>query len=233
MIIEFISADEHVNKHFPIIPAKQCLPKWYKDLKATNEQSIPTITGCMPVKDMVTAGYIIPNIFEQEIIGTSVNQDGEEELERVYPVEEMGKFWEIQNHMTHPGSIHHHAQCPVLIDGKKKSYFKISLPWRIKTPPGYSCLFVQPFYHFESEFVIMPSIIDTDEHDSNTLNFPGYLKDPVALLKAGQPLVQVIPFKRDDWEHTTRFEPPNRSSKLNLFLHNMYKRAFHKKKKFN
>ena len=62
--------------------------------------------------------------------------------------------------------------------------------------------------------------------------FPGFLKDPVAQLKAGQPLMQVIPFKRDEWKSSSRYEKPSRSSKLNLYLHNMYKRAFHQKKKF-
>ena len=230
--IEFICGDENILKHFPIVPAKDHLPQWYKDLNAQDQNSVPTIAGCMPVRDMVTAGYIIPNAFEQEVICDSVNQFGEEEIERVYPVEEIGKFFEIQNHMTHPGSGHSHAQCPVEIEGAKKSYFKISLPWQIKTPPGYSCLFVQPFFHFEKEFVLLPAIIDTDVCDLNNLHFPCYLRDPVAQLKVGQPLVQVIPFKREKWKSTLRFQKPTRASKLNLYLHNMYKRAFHQKKSF-
>ena len=100
-------------------------------------------------------------------------------LSSSYPVEEIGKFFEIQNHMTHPGSGHSHSQCPIELEGKKKSYFKISLPWRIKTPPGYSCLFMQPYYHFEKEFALLPAIIDTDVCDLNSVHFPGYLKDPV------------------------------------------------------
>lgn len=230
--IEFICGDENVLKHFPIVPAKDALPQWYSDLNAHDKNGVPTIAGCMPARDLITSGYIIPNAFEQEIIGNSFNEDDEEELEVIYPVEEIGKFFEVQNHMTHPGNGHTHAQCPVPIQGVKKSYFKIALPWRIKTPPGYSCLFMQPFYHFETEFTLLPSIIDNDVIDMNFMHFPGFLKDPVAQLKVGQPLIQVIPFKRDEWKSSSRYEKPTRASKLNLFLHNMYKRAFHQKKKF-
>jgi hypothetical protein len=78
----------------------------------------------------------------------------------------------------------------------------------------------------------MPAIIDTDEFDLNNLNFPCYLTDPVKLIKPGEPLVQVIPFKRDNWKHNLKYQPPTTRSKMNLFLHNMYKRAFHQKKSF-
>ena len=47
MNIEFICGDEHISKHFPIVPAKNCLPKWYSELKAQDENGVPTITGCM------------------------------------------------------------------------------------------------------------------------------------------------------------------------------------------
>jgi hypothetical protein len=230
--IEFICTDENVLKHFPIVPAKDCLPEWYKQLHAKDDNGVPTIAGCMPVRDIVTSGYIVTNAFEQEIIGNTFDLDDVEQIEKVYPVEEIGKFFEIQNHMTHPGSGHSHSQCPIELEGKKKSYFKISLPWRIKTPPGYSCLFMQPYYHFEKEFALLPAIIDTDVCDLNSVHFPGYLKDPVAQLKVGQPLMQVIPIKREEWKSISRYEKPSRASKLNLYLHNMYKRAFHQKKRY-
>ncbi len=229
--IEFICGDKSVLNNFPIVPAKDCLPEWYSKLNAT-ENDTPTIAGCWPVRDIVTAGYIIKNVHEQELIAETDVSTNEEHVDRVVPVERIGQFMEMQNQMTTPEAFHTHSQCPVHIDGKKKSYVKISLPWKIKTPPGYSCLFVQPFWHFEEEFVIMPGIIDTDEFDLSQLNFPCYLKDPVKLLTPGEPLVQVIPFLREEWKHKLKFEEPTRQSKMNLFLHNMYKRAFHKKKSF-
>ena len=227
MNIEFICGDKSALTNFPIVPAKDCLPDWYSKLNTSN-----SIIDCLPVKDMITAGYIIPNVFEQEIIAEENLSTGEEELERVFPVERIGQFMEVQNQFTTPNSFHQHQQCPVHIQGKKKSYIKIAVPWKIKTPPGYSCLFVQPFWHFDQEFVIMPAIIDTDEFDLGELNFPCYLTDPVKLLKPGEPLVQVIPFKREEWKHTLKYQQPTSRSKMALFLNNAYKRIVHQKKLF-
>ncbi len=229
MDIEFICGDQHVLKHFPIVPAKTVLPDWYSKLSASE----PNISKCMPVRDMITAGYIIPNAYEQAI-GYQTNVDtNEEEVDRIYPVEEIGQFFTSLNALSAPTTMHTHSQCPVEIDGKKKSYFKVNLPWQIKTPKGYSCLFFQPFYQFQNDIIVMPGIIDTDDFDLSQVNFPCYLNSEEAFLNPGRPLVQIVPFKRDNWQHKLTFKSPTTSSKMNFFLHNMYKRAFHKKKKFN
>ena len=237
MDIEFICSDKSVLKHFPIVPAKDCLPQWYKELHAQDNNGVPTVAGCMPVRDMVTSGYIVPNAFEQEVISDSLNQYGEEEIERVYPVEEIGKFFEIQNHMTHPGSGHSHSQCPVEIEGSKKSYFKISLPWQIKTPPGYSCLIQQPYFFFEDRFTLFPGIVDTDTIDVPWVNWPGVMNgkpgDKVTI-EPGAPLMQIIPFKRDEWQMEVEVDErgAERDTALKFFLTNAYARIFHRKKKY-
>jgi hypothetical protein len=74
-------------------------------------------------------------------------------------------------------------------------------PWAIKTPPGYSVLFIQPM-HRESVFTILPGVVDTDQY-SAAVNFPFVLNEPTkftGLIPAGTPMAQVIPFKRDSWE---------------------------------
>ena len=89
--IKFISHDKHVLKHFPIVPAKDCLPEWYAKLKATD----PNISKCMPVRDMITAGYIIPNPYEQ-VVGI-LNEDDIENPEVIFPVERPGEFFTAMN----------------------------------------------------------------------------------------------------------------------------------------
>ncbi len=226
--IQFNCSDKHVLKYFPIKPATEFLPAWYNNLKPSQSN----ISKCMPAHDMITAGYIIPNAFEQAVGYQTDYQTDVEDVERVYPVESIGEFHTFINNHNVPHLGHTHEQCPVTIAGKKKSYFKINLPWQIKTPKGYSCMFIQPFYQFQSDITVMPSIIDTDVFDLNQINFPCYLSDEEAHLVPGRPLVQIIPFKRDNWEHTLNLIEPSTSSKMNLFLNNMYKRAFHKNKKF-
>ena len=74
-------------------------------------------------------------------------------------------------------------------------------PWKIKTPKGYSCLFVPPLNNSDDRFSIIPGIVDTDTFPSE-INFPIIIngdKYPVleTTIKKGTPYVQIIPFKRD------------------------------------
>jgi len=80
------------------------------------------------------------------------------------------------------------------------SYPKWMNPWAVKTPKGYSSLFIQPM-HRESPFTILPGVVDTDTYTApvnfafvlNDINFEG-------LIPAGTPIAQVIPIKRDEWK---------------------------------
>ena len=224
--IEFVCADKVVLRNFPIVPAKDSLPEWYEKLKADT----PNISKCWPVRDIITAGYIIPYPYETEM-GVEYHQDIEE-IGVVSPVERIGEFHQVIDRITSPLQFHTHDQCPVHIDGQKKTYYKVTLPWRVKTPPGYSSLIMQPFYQFAGDHTVMPAIIDTDEYDHCQIDLPLYLNKKEASFKPGQPFAQIIPFKRDNWSHSLSFKEPTTSSKMNLFLHNMYKRAFHQKKTF-
>ena len=84
------------------------------------------------------------------------------------------------------------------------SFFKIINPWKIKTPPGYSCLFIPPMHREFDHFHILPGIVDTDKFMTN-VNFPfcinqGKYPSFKKIFERGLPYVQVIPFKRDPWK---------------------------------
>tara|TARA_Y200000002_G_scaffold66552_1_gene51398 strand:+ start:957 stop:1637 length:681 start_codon:yes stop_codon:yes gene_type:complete len=222
--IKFICHDKNVLKNFPIVPAKDSMPEWYAKLNDKN-----SISNDMPVRDYITAGYIIPNVFEQAIgINT---EDNIEKPDVIHPVELPGEFYRSLNHVTAPHYFYPHEFCPIPIEGAKRSYYKFKLPWRIETPKGYSTLFFQPYYNFTKDFSIMPFILDTDLYDLSNLEFPCIIKNEVDI-KPGQPLVQFIPFKRDSWTHSLHLGKEETSSKMNFFLFDMYKRAFHQKKTF-
>ena len=93
---------------------------------------------------------------------------------------------------------------PITEKNKNLPFYKILNPWRIKTPKGYSCLFVPPLNNTDDRFSIVPGIVDTDTYE-NEINFPIVIngdKYPVleTLIKKGTPYVQIIPFKRDSWK---------------------------------
>ena len=114
-------------------------------------------------------------------------------------------------------------------------------PWKIKTPPGYSCLFLPVLNNNDSRFEIIPGIVDTDSFPLE-INFPfilnGYkYKAPIEfIIKKGTPIVQVFPFKRQKWKmKITPFDVKKRAVDAGLFdttLLNSYKNYFWYKKDY-
>lgn len=222
MKIDFICDDAAVVEFFPPKPANKVVPEWYKEMplrrkNAFEKIDVPTIKHCMPVQDLITSGYIIFNTYE--VI-----------LQAIPNPAKYADFTVNVPHKKYVGG-HHHEQCPVALDGAAKHYFKIAQPWMIKTPPGYSCLITQPFYELEERYQLLPAIVDTDQHDL-LVELPGYLtSEKEVKIESGAPLIQVIPFKREDWDMTCQYRPTQRS-RLEFFLASAYRTMFHKKKVF-
>ena len=93
---------------------------------------------------------------------------------------------------------------------------------------------MSPFYFFEDRFKLFPAIIDTDTIDVPWNNWPGTMLKDSFTLQPGEPLAQVIPFKRDDWkmELEVNEEGIKRDTALKFFLSDAYSKIFHRKKKF-
>ena len=86
--------------------------------------------------------------------------------------------------------------------------------------------------NINNPLLTLSGVVDTDDFPLS-VQFPFFIKKGFSgLIPAGTPIIQAIPFKRDNWKHTLKYERPTTRSKMNLFLHNMYKRAFHQKKSF-
>ena len=86
--------------------------------------------------------------------------------------------------------------CPALV--------KLKTPWYVDVPKGVSLFYTTPFYHINSDFTVVPGIIDADiDHLPNKeVNCFIKLNKPNVTIKLnqGQPLMQVIPFVRTDYE---------------------------------
>jgi hypothetical protein len=168
-------------------PAIHFIPDWYKKMEAgfPKEQtpdSQPTIKKCIPVLDAMTAGYIIVSPCD---VYVSI-KDGEPNYNAAMP--EFMSAHPRKQAYKHPKS-------------NDFGFPKFQNPWTIKTPKGYSCLFVSPMHNQGNRFVILEGIVDTDNYPA-PVNFPFVLKTPTEefLIPAGTPIAQVIPFKRDKWQ---------------------------------
>ena len=168
-------------------PAVRCMPDQYKKTSRFlgNNLHSPTVKTCMPFLDALTAGYIM--YFDQDYLVDPVENDFS-----VTPA----------NKNNEDFSYHDKAQLPKQwqeIAGSNAGKFHNK--WLIKTPPGYSCLFIKPMNRIEERFEIISGIVDTDTY-INLINFPFLLrkKDEQFIIKKGDPMIQVIPFKRESWK---------------------------------
>jgi hypothetical protein len=208
-------------------PASSLIPDWYKNTESyINKKKKPngqsgteaTIKRCMPVFDAITSGYIIESPADVYVSIKDGNQ--------LFEWSDMGLI-----------SFHLIEQAPLHPDRKPHSYPKWNNHWSIRTPKGYSTLFVQPF-HRESLFTILPGIVDTDEYYA-PVNFPFVINDPQfeGLIPKGTPIAQVIPFKRDSWKmEIGNQEDLNRqaniSRKLSSKFFDRYKTMFWSRKEY-
>lgn len=184
-------------------PATKFVPDWYKQMEVDKKcprrigekteivEDVPTMKKCMPIRDYLTTGYIIPCwqdiLIRKDSNGKYHNQSRDaESLDREY---HMGCSWHNINQIK--GS-----PLEKITDGEK--ILKLNNPWIIRTPKGYSTYFTAPFFH-ENDVTILPAIVDTDTHDV-AINFPSIIHGDECHIEIGTPLVHAIPFKRDNWD---------------------------------
>jgi hypothetical protein len=204
-------------------PASQFIPEEYKKLERFEKGNMhnPTLKTCIPFLDSMTAGYIIP--FDQDYLVDPVEKDFS-----VTPA----------TREQHDFGYHKKTQLPKSWrKSAGENAGKFINKWLIKTPPGYSCLFIHPMNRVEERWKIIEAIVDTDTY-INTINFPFILKkrDKQFLIKKGDPMIQVIPFKRESWKMWSGFYYEKLHSKTQNLLQSgwvdKYKKMFWNKKSF-
>ena len=214
--------------YYPELASKN-IPEWYrktdsfidsKNFKILNGSANSTIKKCMPVFDAISAGYIIKTYVD---IYVSIIDDNISYFN--WPSYTPISFHPIEQATLHPVN-------------NKRPFPKWISPWSIKTPTGYSCLFIDPMHNPNGIFTIIPGIVDTDSY-INPVNFPFTLNDPYfeGLIPAGTPICQVIPFKRDSFNMKIENSKNINSVKKfnNLYNHrwlNHYKSRFWHRKHY-
>lgn len=232
MEIEFITSDPIIAKYWQPISSKEKIPEFIQNLPDvqdrydTSEKIIDNIKACLPVMDFITAGYLLPVCIECSLKTSMKNFTEVVSLESARTKELLDP--DIKTAKL--AAIFSKSTCPWNIENAPKHFFKYTSDWAIKTPPGYSCLILQPIFHASKKFTLIPAIVDTDTYN-RPIPISGYLnvKEEVRF-RPGDYLIQVIPFKRDDWHMTIKVGSPVNTSKF--FIYNVYKRLFHKIKKF-
>jgi hypothetical protein len=212
-----------VAKEYAPKPAIHFIPNWYKKIEASfpkekTPETTLTIKKCIPVLDAITAGYIIVSACDVYVSF----KDGEPHYVPTIPNL-------IQFHPRKQGYLHPNAN--------DFAFPKWINPWSVKTPQGYSCLFIPPMHNPNERFVILEGVVDTDSYYA-PVNFPFVLKTPTEdfMIPAGTPIAQVIPFKRDKWDSSfsAQQEPVKGVEKyLTSVFFDRYKRLFWSRKSYS
>jgi hypothetical protein len=202
-------------------------PMYYTEKKDIDGFNMPTSTikNCMPVRDMIGCGFIIPlpcDVWVEKI----KSEDGTD----------ITNFrWALNNiNLIQPHVKEQSDGIPVL-DGFEKTPYKFNNFWIIETPKNWSCIFKHPSYYDDLPFRILDGLVDTDKYPLS-VNFPFFIKNGfTGLIEKGTPIAQVIPFKRENFN--AQFYKYNSNLlfkwyKASSNFFNIYKRHFRTKKNF-
>jgi hypothetical protein len=207
-MISFLCAPEDEGVIAPPVPSKTHLPDWFRKLPpidkgklSTNDTGL-TVKRCMPFLDAMTTGYIVP-------LAASVRMQIADEGKTVTAGWDFDKTM-VSNHGTHQVTGHPAMPSPPC---KFHNY------WTIRTPAGWSCLFMPLLNRPNPFFEVAAAVVDTDTYTA-PIHFPFFARAPDGFyeLEKGTPLIQVIPFQRRELELDVRAETPTEAkSRLQVF----------------
>lgn len=174
-------------------PATRFIPEWYRKMKSVSPtDKVNTVKRCVPYLDALSMGYVIS-------LPADVTYDAEKKQFTSSAYLEM-----VSPH------VKSQTEDVVLQEEWDDQPWKWVNNWHIKTPKGYSCMFVHPFNQEDLPFHSFAGVVDTDKHPV-VVHFPFVMrKDFSGVIPAGTPLIQVIPFKRDEWAMDIDDEKPHR-----------------------
>lgn len=188
-------------------PASNFLPGWYRDMSSyihndkTSGKKIKkpyiqkdgqlainyTLKKCPPLQDYLLTGYAIPLWTTLYI----AYDDQKPSIQYNWPDRSLD--------LIEPHSFPQVQGSPFEQDSSETGFYKLKSPWHIKTPKGYSCLFLPAYYH-QPLIEVLPAVVDTDTYHS--VNFPFRFKGDAGFhtIDLGEPIVHVIPYKRESYK---------------------------------
>ena len=194
-VIEFSCEDWAIRKYAPVLPANQFIPQAYKDLTPGDrcpydpdkKQGVRTAKTCPAVNQYLGTGYIIPAWCDMEVDFTN---------------EGMGTF---QTANPKYGFEHHtEYQFGNLLNScfEFRTILKLNSPWHIITKPGYDLIWLPLWYHNKNYQAVPGMTCNKEIYVAEPINL-GFHKPEKTEIKLGDPLVQIIPIKRENINATS------------------------------
>jgi hypothetical protein len=238
--INFIKLKPNVNNYSKSPePAIAARAEWWKKMdKYQKNEKFPyprkdfaNIKACPVVDDSINFGYILyfpVDVFIDATDSENIYWNLPDVDLSVFDDGDQGTF------------INYHS--PSQLEGypHDKNYHKVPIKintlWGIKTEPGYSVWITTPILRPDLPFKIIDAVVDTDSI-TTIFAYSFFIKNNFkGVIKSGTPFIQVIPFKREDFQKNIRekdYEELNKSRNSTLgFFTGGYRKIHWKRKKF-
>ncbi len=179
-------------------PAVKHVPEWYKSLskfeRSNDEITLDPVNNvgtdgaqvstkmCMPFFDATTAGYMY--VLENDL-HVSLDKDGKPSLSWGNGVMLVDKRPIID--IVVPDNCH-----PI--------HYGWRMNWYYETPPGYSVLITHPMNRYDLPFYVQSGIVESDIWGLPVFIAFFLKRNFQGIIPKGTPIMQIIPFKRDNWE---------------------------------
>lgn len=205
-----------LNKY--VVPEVKC--SRYPDKDATPNNTNFTAKACKPLLDSFMTGYMVT-------LPTDVTAVRDEAYEA-------RMIWDSNTNMieTHAVSQLDGLQAP---EEYESAPYKWNFHWAIKVPEGYSLIYTHPFNRIELPFYTMTGVVEADTYGV-PVNLPFFLKKNfVGLIPKGTPVAQLIPIKREEWEHhvgTLSDYNVFEAEAMKLYMGGGYKKMYWSPKKY-
>lgn len=168
----------------PPSPAIQCLPTWFKNMPKSVEGDngrTETAKQCPAYIDYFSEGYVLKMWCDLRL---TINQDGS------YFYKSSAKEFEFSNHGRRQFTDH------LPNPNTYSMILKAISPWYIKTSPGWSVMQLPMFYHYNTDFTVLPGSWWSDIHHECSQQMAFYRYGEF-FIKKGTPLCMFFPFKRN------------------------------------
>jgi hypothetical protein len=194
-IITFSCKDWAIRKYSPVELGENKLPEEYMDLpvgkicpfERRNLSYQLTARQCPSINSFLKYGYVISAWCDIEI-----DFEGDNVLIRY-------------SNQDYSHDVHTENQYQKILGDHfdVRLVIKINNPWHIKTIDGYSCFWL-PIYYTNKNYQALPGILDTDMTLNDTPINLAFFEKKHTLIKMGEPLVRIIPFRRESIDAVSR-----------------------------
>lgn len=196
LVLDCLTFNNQICELFPIAPATEHIPNWYKALPAMVphkfrppqgpivETELPSMKYCSGFKDFYAKSFVLPSWSDYEFF---VDEDGRITSSNV---QNMGDY---QSHNTLQWGRGFPGMCSV----------KLNSPWRMKGPKGIYWAWVEAQHHRPPDIQILSGMLEWyHQHESNVnILLPKAEKDTATYtIEAGEPLVHLIPMSEHNIE---------------------------------